>query len=150
MQVPKFERLLVVFAQNIAHPHNGFNLFRAEAGQQIPPNRLGMNRPRSVQLRAAMFGKHHENDALAGITTLDELSLLHPREVVRKAALVPPHRLGQRLLAHLTFAESGETRQNSKVGTGKASPLRDVAPHPFHHVFAHKFEGMPDTKLMRG
>jgi hypothetical protein len=67
-----------------------------------------MNGARSLQLLSTVAGEGYENGALIGLAPLDEFSFLHPRELMREPAFIPAHGVGQRLLTHLPFAESGE------------------------------------------
>jgi hypothetical protein len=108
------EAVLVLFTEEITHAHNGIDLFRSESRQKIPTNRVRVYRARSFQLLSAEFSKHDENSVPVRMAAFNESALLHSRQLVREAAFVPSHHSGQCLLAHFTFAQCGETRQNSK------------------------------------
>jgi hypothetical protein len=108
-----------------------------------------MNWARGVQHLLAVFSNCHENDALLGLTALDEFSLLHPGELVRETAFVPPHTPRQVLLAHFAFAEVGKAGENSELGPGEAGCFGDVTPNAGQNIIAHKLKGVPDTKFLR-
>jgi hypothetical protein len=110
-----YSRWPLVLAENVAYADQRFDLFCAEPGEQILAHRSRMNGPRSLQLLATVAGEGYENGALIGLTPLDEFSFLHPRELVREPALVPTHRVRQRLLTHLPFAKTGEPGQDAKL-----------------------------------
>lgn len=74
-----------------------------------------MYRARSFQPLLAEFSKHDENSVPVRMAAFNESALLHSRQLVREATLVPTHDPGQCLLAHFTFAQRGKTRQNSKL-----------------------------------
>ena len=118
--------------------------------QQIPPNRSRMDRPGSIQLFYARFGKRNQNSCPVNTTPLNQPSFLHSRQLMREPAFIPIHHAGQRLLPHLTFPNHGKTRQHTKLRTRKFGPLRDVPPNAPQHIFVHQHEGMPHTKLLRG
>ena len=104
----------LVLTEKITHAHNGIDLFRSESRQEIPPNRVRVYRARSFQPLLAEFSKHDVNSVPVRMAAFNESALLHSRQLVREAAFVPSHDPGQCLLAHFTFAQRGETRQNSK------------------------------------
>ncbi len=106
-----------------------------------------MNRHCGIQRLPALPGEHHDDGTLVGFPALDQASLLHPSELVREAALVPAHALGQSVLAHLAFAKAGKTREDSKLGPGQRSLSDEVAPDPAQYVFAHRSKGVPDAKF---
>lgn len=108
-----------------------------------------MDRAGCIQFFSAEFGKHHKNCFSVGRTALNECSLLHSRQLMREAALVPTHHRGQCLLAHLAFAKAGESRQHTKLRTGESRLLCDIPPNTTEHIFSHKQEGMPDPKFLR-
>lgn len=90
----------------------------------------------------------HENDAGVGGATLDKLSTLHAGEVMREAALVPAHGLGESLLPQFSFAKVSDAREDAKVRAGKAGGLDDVATNAIQNVFTHHFEGVPDAEFL--
>jgi hypothetical protein len=140
----------IVVAEDVAHAHDGCDLFGAETGQEVAPHRFCVDGHGRIQSLPAQPGELNEDEALVGWMTLDESSPLHPGELVREAAFVPPQTLGERLLAHLAFAKGGKTRQDSKVGSGKPGGLGEVSPNPVQYILAHEPEGMPDAKFAGG
>lgn len=94
------------------------------------------------------FGQLDENDTIPAIVSLNQLACLHARELVREPAFVPPHYSGQILLTHLPFADTGETGQDSKIGTGKSSAFRKVLCDAAHHLVAHDLERVPYPKFL--
>lgn len=141
---------LLFFAEDVADANEGIGLFFAEPRQQVLPDRFGVDGARCLQLLASVLGEHDENDTLFGLAAFDELSLLHSREVMGEAALVPAQTFGEVLLAHLAFPESGEAGENSEVWSREAGGFRDVAAYAIQYVVPHHSEGVPDTELLRG
>ena len=67
-----------------------------------------------IQLLSAAFGEHDENSVPVRTVTLNECSVFHARQLVRKVTFVPTHHPGQRLLPHLTLSNGIKTKQNSE------------------------------------
>jgi hypothetical protein len=103
-----------------------------------------------VELFAASPGEHDEDGTIFGIPSLDELALLHAREVMGKTTFVPTQTVGKSLLTHLTFAESGQAGEDTKVGARQAGAVSDVTPDAGKDIISHQSEGMPDPKFLRG
>jgi hypothetical protein len=76
-----------------------------------------MYRASSIQLLSAELGKRNEDSFPVRMTALNERSFPHSRELMREAAFIPTHRVGQCLLLHLTFTNASETRQYTKLRT---------------------------------
>ncbi len=107
-----------------------------------------MYRASSIQPFSAEFGKRNQDSFPVNTTALNKLSFLHSRQLMREATFIPGHHAGQHLLPHLTLAKGSETRQDTKLRTRKSGRLRDVPANASQHIFVHKPEGMPDTKLL--
>jgi hypothetical protein len=58
---------------------------------------------RGIQLLPAKLGEHDENIVPVRATTLNERSFTYSRQLMGKAAFVPTHHRGQRLLPHLAL-----------------------------------------------
>jgi hypothetical protein len=106
-----------------------------------------MHRACLIQSFAAVGSEDHENDAFLGLAPLDESSFLHTCELVGETTLVPSHTFREALLTHLASAEAGETGKNSEVRAREAGAFCDVTPDTAQHIFAHQFEGVPDTEF---
>src|SRR5215469_16291286 len=141
---------LVLIAQKIAYANDRIDLVRGEPRKQVPPDRLCANGKCSSQLLAADLGERDESCPPIARSTLKELPFLHSAQLVRQAALFPPHHGSEFLLAHLTFAKCCKAGEYSKLRTGKSGCLCDVASHAFKHVLAHGQERMPNAKFARG
>jgi hypothetical protein len=74
-------------------------------------------RASGIQLFSAEFGKSDEDSFPVNPAALNKRALLHARQLMREATLIPVHHAGQHLLPHLTFARASEARQYTEFRT---------------------------------
>ena len=80
----------LVLAENVAYADQRFNLSLLSRASRFLGARSEHEQQRSLEHLATVGSEDYENDALIGLSPLDESSFLHARELVRQAAFSQP------------------------------------------------------------
>ncbi len=107
-----------------------------------------MYRAGNIELFSSNFSKDDKDRVSVNTAALNQRSLLHSRQLMREATLIPCQHGRQVLLPHPTFATGSETRQDAEFRTGEPRSLDDVAPNTIQHILVQEPESMPDTKFL--